>query len=137
MNWENIDPAKWADALLYLIVGLLGAFGLGQARKKKPQPQGDVLEVAGAIVSDKAVDRMVKSLDEFSAAATVLKAAIDRDVEAKGALTAAMIENSRALWRNSDVSEDMHQQIKDAENKMDRLREEMLLARASHGGGMR
>lgn len=126
MNWENIDPAKWADALLYLIVGLLGAFGFGQARKKKPQPQGDVLEVAGAIVSDKAVDRMVKSLDEFSAAATVLKAAIDRDVEAKGALTAAMIENSRALNRNSDVSEEMHDEIRDVGGRMDNLKTELV-----------
>lgn len=126
MNWENIDPAKWADALLYLIVGLLGAFGLGQARKKKPQPQGDMLEVAGAIVSDKSVERMVKSLDEFSAAATVLKAAIDRDVEAKGHLTAAMVENSRALNRNSDVSEEMHEEIRETASRIDRLREEII-----------
>lgn len=126
MQWENIDPAKWADALLYLIVGLLGAFGLGQARKKKSQPQDTMLEVAGAIVSDKSVDRMVKSLDEFSAAATVLKAAIDKDVAAKAELTEALAINSRALGRNSDVSEEMHDELKDTATRLDRLRDELI-----------
>jgi len=128
IQWDKLDPGAWANAILLLIGGLLAHFGVGQVRRarEKPQPQGDVLEVAGAIVSDKAVDRMVKSLDEFSAAATVLKAAIDRDVEAKGALTAAMIENSRALNRNSDVSEEMHEEIRDTGNRIDQLKTELV-----------
>lgn len=127
MDLNSIDPAKWADAILYLIVGILGAFGFGQVRKQKSAPApADMIEVAGAIVSDRAVDRMVKSLDEFSAAATVLKAAIDRDVEAKGHLTAAMAENSRALNRNSDVSEEMHEEIRDVGNRMDQLKTELV-----------
>ena len=130
MSWENIDPVKWADALLYLIVGLLGAFGLGQVRKKKEPPKSDVVEVAGAIVSDKAVDRMVQSLDEFSAAATLLKAAIDRDVEAKGKMTAAMVENSRKLDRNSDVSEEMHGEIRHVGDRIEHLKVELI--RHSH-----
>ena len=109
------------------IIGLMGGQkGRQIAQGKTPASPTDVVEVAGAIVSDKAVDRMVRSLDEFSAAATVLKTAIDRDVEAKGHLTAAMTENSRALNRNSDVSEEMHQEIRETASRIDRLREEII-----------
>ena len=138
MDLNNIDPAKWADAIIYLILGILSIFGIGQVRKQKTAAApSEMIEVAGAIVSDKAVDRMVKSMDALSASNTMLTHAIDKDVEAKKALTQAMADNSRALNRNSDVSEDMHEQIKDAEAKMDRLREELFRSSVSHGGGAR
>lgn len=128
IQWDKIDPGAWANAVLLLIGGLLAHFGIGQVRRARqvPEAQSEIVEVAGAIVSDKAVDRMIKSLDEFSAAATLLKAAIDRDVEAKGKLTAAMVENSRQLGRNSDVSEEMHEQVKDTGTRLDRLKEELI-----------
>lgn len=123
MQWENIDPAKWADALLIVILGLLSAFGLGKVRRgsNSPQPKDDVLEVAGAIVSDKAVTRMVASMD-------ALATAINTDVRAKTALTDALTANSRALDRNSETADDMLDGINDTTHQMERLRDEMFRA---------
>lgn len=120
--------------ILGLSLGIIGLMGGQKGRQiaqgKGPPSQADVVEVAGAIVHPRDVEKLLKALEGVTAGAALLAVAIDKDVEAKSKLTVA-------LNRNSDVSEDMHQQIKDAENKMERLREELLWARASHGGGMR
>lgn len=111
------------------IIGLMGGQKGRQIAQAKPPSPADIVEVAGAIVSDKGVERMVSALDNFTAAAKLLTAAIDRDVEAKGKLTAS-------LNRNSDVSEDMREQIRETETKLDRLRDEIIRS-SSHSGGMR
>ncbi len=112
------------------IIGLMGGHrGKQIAQGKGPPSQADVVEVAGAIVSDKGVERMVAALDDFTAAAKMLTAAIDRDVDAKSKLTVS-------LNRNSDVSDDMREQIRETEAKLDRLRDELIRS-SSHGGGMR
>ena len=108
------------------LIGLMGGQKGRQIAQGKREPDNATVEIAGAIVSDKAVSRMVQSLDEFSAAATLLKAAIDRDVEAKGKMTAALNENSLKLDRNSNVSEEMHDHIKDTGTRLDRLKEELI-----------
>ena len=113
------------------IIGLMGGHrGKQIAQGKGPPSQTDVVEVAGAIVHPRDVEKLLKALEGVTAGAALLAVAIDKDVEAKGKLTVA-------LNRNSDVSQEMKDQIRDAENKMDRLREEMLVARMSHGGGVR
>lgn len=115
--------------ILGLSIGLISVMGgqkgrnLAQGKSGSPQ---DTIEVAGAIVSDKSVSRMVQSLDEFSSAATVLKAAIDRDVAAKTALTEALTVNSRALHRNSETADDMLAGVRDTSNHLDRLRDELI-----------
>lgn len=112
------------------IIGLMGGHrGKQIAQGKGPPSQADVVEVAGAIVSDRGVERMVAALDDFTAAAKLLTAAIDRDVDAKAKLTTS-------LNRNSDVSDDMREQIRETEAKLDRLRDELIRS-SSHGGGMR
>ena len=112
------------------IIGLMGGHrGKQIAQGKGPPSQADVVEVAGAIVSDRGVERMVAALDDFTAAAKMLTAAIDRDVDAKAKLTTS-------LNRNSDVSDDMREQIRETEAKLDRLRDELIRS-SSHGGGMR
>lgn len=98
---------------------------IAQGKTQSAMPQ-DVVEVAGAIVSDKAVERMVKSLDAFTAAAALMTHSIDRDVAAKGLLTSALTENSRALDRNSDVAEDMREEIRDAASRMEQLKTELI-----------
>ena len=126
----GLTAEQIGTVILGISLGLIGLMGGQKGRQiaqgKSDKTERDVVEVAGAIVSDKAVEHMIKSLDEFSAAATLLKAAIDRDVEAKGKLTAAMIDNSRQLGRNSDVSEEMHEQVKDTGIRLDRLKEELI-----------
>lgn len=112
------------------IIGLMGGHrGKQIAQGKGPPAQTDVMEVAGAIVSDRGVERMVAALDDFTAAAKLLTAAIDRDVDAKAKLTTS-------LNRNSDVSDDMREQIRETEAKLDRLREELIRS-SSNGGGVR
>lgn len=108
------------------IISLMGGQKGKQIAQGKPQQQGDLIEVAGAIVSDKAVDRMVKSMDALSASNTMLTHAINTDVEAKTALTKAMAENSRALDHHSDIAEEMQDEIKDAGARMDRLKDELI-----------
>ena len=113
-----------------VVIGLMGGQkGKQIAQGKGPPSQTDVVEVAGAIVSDRGVERMVAALDDFTAAAKLLTAAIDRDVDAKAKLTTS-------LNRNSDVSDDMREQIRETEAKLDRLREELIRS-SSNGGGMR
>ena len=132
----GLTAEQIGTVILGISLGLIGLMGGQKGRQiaqgKSDKTERDVVEVAGAIVSDKAVERMIKSLDEFSAAATLLKAAIDRDVEAKGKLTAAMIDNSRQLGRNSDVSEEMHEQVKDTGIRLDRLKEELIRNSSAH-----
>ena len=103
-----------------------GSKGKQIAQGKTPQVPENVVEVAGAIVSDKAVERMVKSLDAFTAAAALMTHSIDKDVAAKGLLTGALTDNSRALDRNSDVAEDMREEIRDAASRMEQLKTELI-----------
>ena len=112
-----------------LITIMGGQKGRQIAQGKGPPSQADVVEVAGAIVSDRGVERMVAALDDFTAAAKLLTAAIDRDVDAKAKLTTS-------LNRNSDVSDDMREQIRETEAKLDRLRDELIRS-SSNSGGMR
>ena len=122
----GLTAEQIGTVILGLSMGLIAIMGgqkgkqVAQGRKESPS---EMIEVAGAIVSDKAVDRMVQSLDAFTAAATLMTHAIDKDVEAKAKLTAALI-------RNSDVSEDMRDEIRETASKIDRLREEII-----RGGG--
>lgn len=102
-----------------LITIMGGQKGRQIAQGKGPPSQADVVEVAGAIVSDRGVDRMVAALDDFTAAAKMLTAAIDRDVDAKAKLTVS-------LNRNSDVSDDMREQIRETEAKLDQLKTELI-----------
>lgn len=108
--------------VLVALIGLVGTIWGGRAGRDKltkrtaplQQQDGDTVEIRGAIVSDRAVEKMVASFD-------ALTAAVGRDVEAKTKLTAA-------LARNSDVSEDMHEQIKDTGSKLERLKDEFIRA---------
>lgn len=95
--------------------------------QKKPAEAGDnVMEVAGAIVSDKGVEKMVKALDEFTSAAILMTAAIERDVSAKARLTTALGESSLALNRNSEVSEEMRDEIKETGSRLEGLTRELI-----------
>ena len=111
------------------IIGLMGGQKGRQIAQAKPSSPADIVEVAGAIVSDKGVERMVAALDDFTSAAKMLTAAIDRDVDAKAKLTVS-------LNRNSDVSVDMREQIRETEAKLDQLKTELIRS-SSYGGGMR
>ena len=129
----GLTAEQIGTVILGLSLGIIGLMG-GQkgkqiAQGKGPPSQTDVVEVAGAIVSDRGVERMVAALDDFTAAAKMLTAAIDRDVDAKAKLTVS-------LNRNSDVSDDMREQIRETEAKLDRLRDELIRS-SSNGGGMR
>lgn len=129
----GLTAEQIGTVILGLSLGIIGLMG-GQkgkqiAQGKGPPSQADVMEVAGAIVSDRGVERMVAALDDFTAAAKMLTAAIDRDVDAKAKLTVS-------LNRNSDVSDDMREQIRETEAKLDQLKTELIRS-SSYGGGMR
>ena len=94
--------------------------------QKQPVQSGDVMEVAGAIVSDKGVDKMVRALDEFTSASILMTAAIERDVTAKTKLTAALTESSHSLNRNSEVSEEMRDEIKETGSRLEGLTRELI-----------
>lgn len=111
---------SFAFALTSYLGGKAGKVALA---RPAPPPAEGVMEVAGAIVSDKAVDRMVKSLDAFTSAATLMTHAIDKDVIAKTELT-------KALNRNSHVAEEMCDEIKDTGRHMERLKDELIRGQA-------
>lgn len=109
-----------------LITIMGGQKGRQIAQGKGPPSQTDVMEVAGAIMPPRDVEKLLKALEGVTAGTALLAVAIDKDVEAKGKLTVALMENSRALNRNSDVSEEMHDEIRDTASRIDRLREEII-----------
>lgn len=105
MRWlESNDLGAVLIALIGAMVTLLSG---GKIREwvspSKPQPAPDMAEIRGALISDKAADRVVQSADAFTAAATMMKTSIDRDVEAKQALTKALMAAIDANAGNLDV----------------------------------
>lgn len=114
--------------VLVALIGVIGSvFGTKAGRDKltkqggQPQNAGEMVEIRGAIVSDKAVDKMVAAFE-------ALTHAVDKDVEAKGKLTVALNESGRRLDRNSDVSEEMRDDIREAASKLERLKDELIRA---------
>ncbi|MFC3170244.1 hypothetical protein [Paracoccus fontiphilus] len=108
------------------LISLMGGQKGKQIAQGKTPQASDMVEVAGALVNSKDVERIVGSLDAFTAAAAMLKPAINRDVEAKTALTKALSENSRGLNRNSDTADDMRDEIKDVRVAIERLKDELI-----------
>lgn len=104
-------------ALIALLGGRKGK-EMVQSGKKAAMPE-NLIEVAGAIVSDKAVDQMVKSLDAFTAAATLMTHSIDKDVRAKEALT-------KALERNSDVCIDLLKTLENVDDRLEKVKDELI-----------
>lgn len=112
--------------VLVAIIGVIGSiFGTKAGRDKLTKPAhqaqgtGEMVEIRGAIVSDKAVDKMVAAFE-------ALTQAIDKDVDAKGKLTLALHESGRRLDRNSDVSEEMRDDIRDIGRTMENLKAELI-----------
>lgn len=125
MRWlESNDLGLVLVALIGLIGSWFGGSRIkdsmtgGPPQAANPAPER-TLEIAGAIVSDKAVEKMVASFD-------ALKQAIDRDVEAKTKLTAALTESSHSLNRNSEVSEEMRDEIKETGSRLEGLTRELI-----------
>ena len=124
LGWTSEQLGTVILAVSGAIIWLMGGQKGKQLAQGKSQP-GEMMEVAGAIVSDRAVERMVTALDGFTASAKLLTLAIDKDVEAKGKLTTA-------LARNADAAEEVHDEIKDVAVRLDRLKDELI--RSSAGG---
>lgn len=118
--------SKDLGLVLVAIIGLIGTmFGgkAGRDKLTKPAQQasgaGEMVEIRGAIVSDKAVDKMVAAFE-------ALTLAVDKDVEAKGKLTLALVDSGRRLDRNSDVSEEMRDDIREVNRTMEGLKAELI-----------
>lgn len=123
-----------AFALTSFLGGKAGKDALVKRQAPAPAPDG-VLEVAGSIVSDRAVDRMVKSLDAFTSASVLLATAIDKDVEAKAKLTAMVEKHGRLLEENTAACEDMGRHIQKVDGHISKLATEMYLQRELSGRG--
>lgn len=120
--------SKDLGLVLVAIIGLIGTMFGGKAGRDKltkpahqPAGSGEMVEIRGAIVSDKAVDKMVAAFE-------ALTHAVDKDVEAKGKLTLALVESGRRLDRNSDVSEEMRDDIREVNRTMEGLKAEFIRA---------
>lgn len=127
---EQIGTVLLAVALL--ITGKLGHQKGKEIVAKAPPLNTETMELRGAVITDKAADRLVQSMDAFTASATLLKSAIDRDVDAKTALTKALNVNSASLDRNSEVSQDMREEIRETGDMIGKLKDELI-----RGGGKR
>lgn len=103
MRWlESPDLSAVLIAFFAMLGTVMGGGTITQllGRKKAAQDKpAEFAEVKGAIISDKAVERIVQSFDGVTAAATMLKTAIDRDVEAKQALTKALTASAAMAER--------------------------------------
>lgn len=100
---EQVGTVLLAIALL--ITGKLGHQKGKEIVAKAPPPNGETVELRGAVISDRAVDVMVKSMDALSASNTMLTHATNLDTEAKGALTKALHAAAAAGDRMAESSE--------------------------------
>ena len=120
------DIGKILLAVSLLITGRLAHQKGKEIVSRSPETQGETMELRGAVISDRAADRLVMAMDAYTASSTMLKASIDRDVEAKQAMTKALSTNSLSLDRNSDTADDLKGEIRDVRNSIERLKDEMI-----------
>lgn len=110
MGWlESPNVSATLIGFFTMLGAILGGGTLAQlfGRKKgEAVPPPEFAEVKGALISDKSAERIVQSSDAFTSASMALKGAIDRDVEAKQALTKALNLNVAAMERNADILKD-------------------------------
>lgn len=80
----GLTAEQIGTVILGLSLGIIGLMGGQKGKKiaKGQAPDRDVIEVAGAIVSDKSVTEWVRSTDANTSALTVLARSIDRNTEA-------------------------------------------------------
>lgn len=131
---------RWLESndlglVLIALIGLIGSIFTGSkvrdATSKKPaEVSKEFAEVKGAIVDGRDVDRMVKHLEETTAAMTLLRGVVEKDVSAKEALTKALEKHGRCLEENTEACNDMGQTIERIDNRISRLSTEMEIQRA-------
>lgn len=131
---------RWLESndlglVLIALIGLIGSIFTGSkvrdATSKKPaELSKEFAEVKGAIVDSRDVDRMVKHLEETTAAMTLLRGVVEKDVSAKEALTKALEKHGRCLGENTEACNDMGQTIERIDNRISRLSTEMEIQRA-------
>lgn len=107
MRWlESPDLSGVLIAFFAMLGTVMGGGTITQLlgrKKAQPEKPAEFAEIKGALISDKAAERVVQSSDAFTAAATMMKTSIDRDVEAKQALTKALLAMIDANAGNLDV----------------------------------
>ena len=88
MDWTSVDFEKLANAVLLLVIGLLGFLGIGQAKKKSAAAE-ESMEIAGAVIDRRDVDRLIVVFEQLTTSATALstvmtnhKKAIDLNTKA-------------------------------------------------------
>lgn len=94
MRWlESPDLSAVLIAFFAMLGTVMGGGTITQLlgrKKAATEKPPEFAEVKGAIISDRAVDRIVQSFDGVTTSSTMLKTSIDRDVEAKQAMTKAL-----------------------------------------------
>ena len=107
MRWlESPDLSAVLIAFFAMLGTVMGGGTITQLlgrKKAATEKPAEFAEIRGALISDKAAERVVQSSDAFTAAATMMKISIDRDVEAKQALTKALLAMIDANAGNLDV----------------------------------
>lgn len=102
LNAEQLGTILLAVSIT--IITLMGGKKGREVAQGKPARGQDVIEVAGALVSDRAVTEWTRSADEN---------------------TTALIALAKALDRNTAACGEMHEAIKDATDEMRELRREV------------
>lgn len=135
---------RWLESndlglVLIALIGLIGSIFTGSkvrdvTGKKPSDPPKEFAEVKGAIVDARDVDRMVKHLEATTAALTLHTATVEKDTVAKEALTKALNANSASMDRNSDVSQDMRDEIRETGDVIGRLKDELIRVQSMPGG---
>lgn len=134
MRWlESPDLSAALIAFFGMLATILGGGTITQmmGRKKAASvPPPAFAEIKGAIVDGRDVDRMVKHLEETTAAMTLLRGVVEKDVSAKEALTKALEKHGRCLEENTEACNDMGHTIERIDNRISRLSTEMEIQRA-------
>ena len=99
----GLTSEQLGTVLMAASLAFLGIIGGQKGRQMAKGKQPEVMEVAGALVSDKAADRIVSALDE----------------------------NTKALNRNSGVCETLHEAVKEVDDRLERLKDEIIRGQSS------
>lgn len=106
------------NSLIVFAVGLLTWLGtrLGKKSKEKESKNDEVMEIAGAVING-ADARMIA--DSFAKASANM-----------AALQLELVENRKALDRNSDVCEDVRDGMRSVGDKIERMKDELIRSSA-------
>lgn len=101
MDWNSFDFERAVNAFLLLVGGVLSLLGISRVKNAAAPAEDarETVEIAGAIIDRKDVDRLVKAFDDM--------------IVSTNGLTALLIQHRRAIEQSTEGAEELRETVKD------------------------